>query len=101
MIGFKKLRLGFLAFTVSFLTACGGESFTYESQNEIPSGPGLFSGAEGGYTKSIDLKSSDNQELSYQEFQAFNKWKNDKKEDPEFQEFLEWQKWKALKKQSN
>lgn len=99
MTSFNKTKLGFLVFTTCFLTACGGESLTYESQNEIPSGPGLFSGAEGGYTKSIDLKSNDNQE-SYQEFQAFNQWKANKEKDPEFQEFLAWQKWKALKKQN-
>jgi len=33
-----------------FLSGCGGEPYTYESDRELKPGPGLFSGKDGEFT---------------------------------------------------
>jgi len=33
-----------------FICGCGGEPYTYESNNELKTGPGLFSGEDGEIT---------------------------------------------------
>jgi len=40
---------GLLAFSL-VLYGCGGSSYTYEPENEIKPGPGLFSGKDGEFT---------------------------------------------------
>lgn len=44
-----------------FLCGCGGEPYTYESNNELKTGPGLFSG-EDGEIKIFEQKKEDKQE---------------------------------------
>lgn len=121
----KLTKLAFVGiFTVSILTACESKGFTYESQRDTPSGPGLFTGAKGEFVvnkveehifaenkkreadKAEDLNSeegdlnSEEDRKQFEEFQAFKKWKASQQDDPEVQEFIEWMKWKELKKQN-
>lgn len=100
------------------LAGCGGKPFEYHSQNEIPKGPGLFSGESGGFvydsnkkvktdppsavpqvqTAASDAASAPSGEFrEFQEFQEFRQWKETSKDTPEFREFQDWREWKAYR----
>ena len=57
------------------LAGCGAAPFEYHSQNEIPLGPGMFSGRA-------------------DERRDFERWKKEKAGSAEYQEFLEWREWR-------
>ena len=102
-----------LSFVILLLAGCNGKSFDYVNQNEIPPGPGVFSGEKGEWTvyDSEDSKEktaagpakSDSQaeqtdgalpaaaadDPEYREFKEFQQWK---KERQEFEAFREWKK---------
>lgn len=44
-----KIRSGLLIIGLT-LYGCGGEPYTYEPENELKPGPGLFSGEDGEFT---------------------------------------------------
>ncbi len=44
-----------------FIAGCGGESYTYTPENELKSGPGLFSGDDGEITL-IDKEQKEKEE---------------------------------------
>ena len=86
------------ALLAAALAGCGATPIEYHSQTEIPRGPGMFSGDEGGLAfrlsgfsgKSAETKSATptapaaapNRPLSAEELQEFR----------EFQEFKEWKR---------
>jgi hypothetical protein len=101
-----------------FLAGCGGKSFDYHPDTEIPQGPGVFSGEKGDFTiydsesaktaKADQSKSDPNAPAAsvsepppatltsepvdaeeYREFREFQKWKQEKKE---FEAFQQWKK---------
>ena len=45
----RCLHVGMLG-VVLFICGCGGEQYTYESNNDLKTGPGLFSGEAGKIT---------------------------------------------------
>jgi hypothetical protein len=79
---------------------CSGQPFEYHSQNEIPEGPGIFSGKDGAFTLGGgDAQSEPDAEAAQAaeatEFETFQRWKNDPRNAAEYQEFLEWRVWNA------
>ena len=103
-------------FIVLLLAGCGGKSFDYVDQKEIPPGPGVFTGEKGEWTvydsdakqdKAAAEPVSDNKQVEaaegagpkeppaatddadYEEFKQFQKWK---KEQQDFESFKEWKK---------
>ena len=42
--------LFFCAIVLAAMTGCGSQSYQYHSENEIPEGPGVFSGKDGEFT---------------------------------------------------
>jgi len=76
---------------------CGGQPFEYHSQNEIPEGPGAFSGADGSFNLGAQDSQNDNDvdAVRAAEFETFQRWKSDPRNAAEYQEFLEWRVWKA------
>ncbi|MBI3897255.1 MAG: hypothetical protein HY308_03045 [Gammaproteobacteria bacterium] len=94
-----------------FLVGCGGTPFTYQSRNEIPEGPGIFSGETGEFTVYSDKKAKVNTPATakvadastpeaygeFQEFQEFQRWKEANKDTPEYKEFQDWREWKAYR----
>lgn len=47
IIPLQRVTLTITFIGCSLLYGCGGESYTYESENELKPGPGLFSGEDG------------------------------------------------------
>ena len=117
----KFLLIGLL---LSLLNACGGRSFDYHPETEIPKKPGVFSKEDNGFViydskkKKAEKTSSGSQEgsdqksstkpgqssvneenlLDYKEFQEYQEWKEwqkSKKDSDEFKEFQEWREWKS------
>ena len=92
------------------LVGCGGKAFDYHPQNEIPKGPGLFSGEDGAFVLISDKKQSRPQTETaadkrpeaasfqeFREFQEFQRCKTSAKDGPEYREFHEWREWKAYR----
>jgi hypothetical protein len=98
----------FFVFVLVGIAGCGGQSFNYHSDNEIPEGPGIFSKEEGAFTvyssdsgqgegniKTKEAAVTDTEaaqpaskaESEKAEFEAFQQWK---KEQAEFNEFKAW-----------
>ena len=113
--GWSSFKL--TAICAVLLIGCGGKAFDYSSDNEIPSGPGVFSVKEGEFTvynsdsgaavedqkepTKAEATQRKNQEpepaaatqstesKEYQEFEDFQQWKQEK---AEFEEYREWKK---------
>ncbi len=92
--------------TLMFVAGCSGKAFEYHSQNDIPRGPGMFSGEDGAFTLYSDAQGKPNAEKSasenemrdFKEFQEFRRWKESSgKDSPEYRESLDWQEWKAYR----
>ncbi len=106
------------------ITGCGGQSFDYHSDNEIPEGPGLFSKEKGQFTvyssnsgqadgnvatteaapaaaaaasERADFEAFQQWKKEQSEFEAFQEWKQSKQGAKEYQEFLEWQRWREYR----
>ena len=47
---FSRIVTHLRVMTLLILLGCGGKSFDYHSGNEIPEGPGVFSGQDGEFT---------------------------------------------------
>lgn len=98
------------AISLAGFTGCGGQSFDYHSDNEIPEGPGLFSKEKGEFTVySSDSGQADGSVATTEsaptttetapaaeaaaseraDFEAFQQWK---KEQSEFEAFQEWKR---------
>ena len=93
--------------TVAMVVGCGGKHFDYRSGKDIPEGPGLFSGDEGGFTFSTNKKAETSASAcpslspeEYREFQAFRRWQDAARNTVEYREFQDWQAWKANRVQS-
>ena len=109
---FYSIRLAGIRLTLvlGLVLGCGGKPFNYESQNEIPPGPGVFSGKEGEFTlysseskpasedegagsgKTAAESAPTNPDASpesqeFREFQDFQQWKKDK---ADFEAFQKW-----------
>ena len=106
------------------LVGCGGKTFEYHSQNEIPEGPGLLSGDKGHFViysdeekkqQAVTAATGDRSKsdtpaatesvppgmaAEFQEFkdyEEFRRWKATAKDGPEYREFQEWREWKAYR----
>ena len=104
------------------LSSCGGKSYDYKPQTEIPEGPGVFSGEDGEFTV-YDSKSAsqekeaaagsksapqaaeaaagagaDAQSDEAAEFEEFQRWKESEQGAEEYREFQQWQQWREYKK---
>jgi hypothetical protein len=62
-------RAAILVLLAAGLAGCGAAPFEYHSQNDIPRGPGMFSGADGAFV--FRTKDSD-------EWREFQEWKRRK-----------------------
>jgi len=106
-----------IGIVLMILLSCGGKSFDYHSGNEIPEGPGVFSGQDGEFTiydsktgwlgekpeegegagRQVSEKTGTAEAAGalstetdeYKEFQEFQQWKQEQKE---FEEFEKWKK---------
>lgn len=92
------------------LVSCAGKPFEYRPQGDIPEGPGMFSGEEGGLVLYSDEKKreaakrakasvplSEDEYRDFQQFQEFKHWKEANKDSAEYREFREWQEWNAYR----
>lgn len=111
-----------LALSAAVLAACAGEPFEYHSQNEIPKGPGVFSGESGAFTINIPGTGGDSRaparpsaarsaaapsaqgnashpgDPDFDEFEAFREYRRAKGGGtPDYAEFQEWLEWKAYR----
>jgi hypothetical protein len=106
-----KNRFIIVSFVTLLLAGCNGKSFDYVNPNEIPPGPGVFTGEKGEWTvydsegekeKTVAetgqngnkaepteaaVPPSATDESEYREFQQFQQWKKEKRE---FEAFQEW-----------
>lgn len=118
-----RIRAVFLvAWSAGVLAACAGQPFEYQSQNEIPKGPGVFSGESGGFTIRVPGTGGDSSaparrsaatsaaaartagsasnpgEPDFDEFEAFREYRRAKgAATPDYAEFQEWLEWKAYR----
>lgn len=115
--GGYTIRYVWACIALVMIAGCNGKSFKYVNENEIPPGPGVFTGEKGKWTvynsdakketeqKSAVAKDPETREFKQfqewkkeqQDFQAFQEWKKSKQGAQEYREFLEWQQWKAYK----
>lgn len=112
-----------IALSAAVLVACAGEPFEYHSQNEIPKGPGVFSGESGAFTIRVPGTGGDSGaparrpaatsaaagraaagsagspgEPDFDEFEAFREYRRAKGGGtPDYAEFQEWLEWKAYR----
>ena len=114
-------KIALTSLVLLFISGCSSKYIEVESQNEIPSGPGMFSGPDGGFTYSnssqdagkpavvsaasetsklkmlSQSQSSETDARLYEEFRAYQAFILMKKNaSPEYQEFQEWIRWKSL-----
>jgi len=104
------------------LAGCGLKHEPYQSDREIPEGPGIFTGEDGGLTYSGDplgLKDEDESAdtakegakpsdatgsadfSDYEEFQQykeFQRWKENAQGSSEYREFQDWREWKEYRR---
>ncbi len=103
---------------------CAGKPFDYQPVDEIPEGPGVFTGEKGyigigspGFggqsspdkPEVVDQQSqmSSNPDENASEFQAYLEWKNEALQNPdsaanvEYQDFLRWKEWRDYQKWKN
>ena len=57
------------------LTACAAQPTPYHSQNEIPRGPGLLSGAEGAFVLRVGDSAAPQNAAEEREYQEWREWK--------------------------
>lgn len=104
---------------VSLLAAvvagCGGKPIHKDRYpDEIPEGPGMFTGPAGSYTIYDSEKKGDKSANSaaapqspsstdardfeeFRDYQEFLRWKEKAKGTPEYREFQEWREWRSYK----
>lgn len=112
-----------MAFVIAALFGCAGRPFDYHSGNEIPEGPGVFSGEDGEVTlfstgsgnpaaekrpAGEEPVTADEEYREFQEFQQwkeekaefeeFRKWKKSREGSAEYREFQEWQRWQEFRR---
>lgn len=108
-MGEQKLKLLLLALTAGLLAGCGARHFEYRSADEIPEGPGMFSGKDGEFVLYSDKQpvQSDTEAAppadarEFREFQEFKRWKEANRASAEYREFQEWREWKAYRAWKN
>jgi len=108
----------------ALLAGCGLKHEPYQSDREIPEGPGMLSGEDGGLTYSGDplglkdeepkdeaqaggetapgaSKTGTGEFSDYQEFlqyQEFQRWKETAQGTAEYREFQDWREWKEYRR---
>ncbi len=111
----KRLILGL---TLAMLGGCGAKSFDYRSANEIPEGPGLFSGEKGAFVlydskqprghperdagsspveKARAAKFAEDQ-AEFEAYREYLRWKDSATGTAEYRDFQDWKEWKAYRK---
>lgn len=113
----RVLAASFVLSLAAALAACAGEPFEYHSQNEIPKGPGVFSGESGAFSIRIPGTGGSSAAPTraaagatapraaaspgspdFDEFEAFREYRRAKGgATPDYAEFQEWLEWKAYR----
>ena len=70
-------RAAICAVLAAGLAGCGATPFEYHSQNDIPRGPGMFSGPDGvfAWSSTSDADAPDRDAAEWQEFQEWKRRK--------------------------
>ena len=105
----------------ALLAGCGLKHEPYQSDREIPEGPGMLSGKDGGLRYSgapLGLRDEDEAERKAQEggeaapggsadfsdyeefrqYKEFQRWKETAQGSPEYREFQDWREWKEYRR---
>ena len=81
-----------MACVLALAAGCGAQPVEYRSQNEIPSGPGLFSGSDGEFVLRIGAASPAGRD-------DFERWKKGAEGSDEYREFQDWREWREWRRQ--
>jgi len=81
---------------------CSAQPASYRSAAEIPEGPGMLSGREGGFAlySNRDAKGGGAPSVAptgggeISDFREFQRWKAANRDTPEYREFLDWREWR-------
>ena len=125
---FNRLAILLYAIAMISLIGCGGKSFDYHSDNEIPKGQGVFSGEDGTFSiydsaasqsdqtkgaaekepaapaKTTTTSEKDDFQKFQQwkkeqaEFEAFQQWKQSQEGSQAYHEFQEWKRWREYRR---
>jgi hypothetical protein len=111
------------ALLLAVLAGCGGVPSHTQRRDEIPDGPGLFSGEKGHFViysdeekkkQATSVAAGDRSESDaparpespastqdefqeFKEYEEYRRWKEAAKDGPEYREFQEWREWKAYR----
>ena len=103
------MRWWFAALLPVVLTGCGARYFEYHSATEIPEGPGMLTGERGAFVVYSDRDPDEqdgsapvapreaDEQVEFDDFRAFMRWREANRDTPEYREFLEWREWKAYR----
>lgn len=100
-------RLIIVGALAAVLAGCAASPTDYRSQREIPEGPGMFSGDDGGFTvirdgrpagTSSTASASEAEFREFQRFQEYQDWKQSAQETGEYQEFQDWLRWQEYRR---
>ncbi|PWG62557.1 hypothetical protein [Sediminicurvatus halobius] len=107
-------RLIIVGALAAALAGCAASPTDYRSQREVPEGPGMFSGGDGGFTvirdgrplggadadadADADASPGDAEFREFQRFQAYQQWKETARETGEYEEFQDWLRWQEYRR---